>query len=298
MEHVRKTPPVYLDRAGDVHILARDPHDGANTRHFVVQSRVLALACDAWKSMFVPDSPFKAAAKTEDGMAEMLLEDNPQALALLLRIAHLRFDEVPRRLSLEELYNMVILTDKYLATRLVKPWAGLWIGHLKGSAKDCNRGWWLWIAWEYGEEALFEELATALITECTSMQRKRVFLVRKCIIDEILGVVYDELHTVYVLHAAEMPDYLSGDYYSSDVRCAIAINLHHAGLRAKRPASETIICSINELVKSLEAVERFYPVAGTSGLSMVMAMIVSSTPCPVGESHRIHMERQRRILSV
>ncbi|KKY13285.1 putative nuclear pore protein [Diplodia seriata] len=284
---------------------------------------MLALACDAWKSMFAPDSQFKAPAKNEDGMAETLLEDNPQALALLLRIAHLRFDEVPRRLSLEELYNMAILTDKYLPTRLVKPWAGLWIELLKGSAKDGNRGWWLWIAWEYGEEALFEELGTALVTECAidaeqyrlvhdgtllyedavppsapSDMLERVFLVRNRIIHEILDVVYDELHTVYVLRAAEMPDYLSGDYCSFDVRCSVAINLHHAGLRAKRPASETIICSINELVKSLEAVERFYPVAGTCGLSMVMAMIVSSTPSPVGESHRIHMERQRKTLSV
>ncbi|KAF9629993.1 hypothetical protein BFW01_g174 [Lasiodiplodia theobromae] len=99
------------------------------------------------------------------------MEDDPDALALLLRIAHLKFNEVPRALSLDALYEVAVLTDKYFATSLVKPWIKQWIEPLKISRIQWHDIKWLWIGWEFGDEDLFNRSVQWLLKDSDDLEQ-------------------------------------------------------------------------------------------------------------------------------
>lgn len=170
--------PIFFDPDGDVHILVHNPYNEKKTK-FIASSKAMSFACDAWRKMLAPNGGFKESQET-DGKRHISMEDNPDALALLLRIAHLQFDKVPRALSLDAFYEVAVLTDKYFATSLVRPWIREWSNRLQqcdrlswidqSEAIDQEthiwslRNWdqlplqWLWIAWEFGDEDLFDKL--------------------------------------------------------------------------------------------------------------------------------------------
>lgn len=151
----------------------------------------MSFACDAWSKMLAPNGGFKESQET-DGKRHISMEDNPDSLALLLRIAHLKFDKVPRTLSLDALYEVAVLTDKYFATSLVRPWIREWSNQLKQSDQlrwinqseaVNNAGYirslstwerlplkWLWIAWEFGDEDLFGKLVQWLFKEKSNLE--------------------------------------------------------------------------------------------------------------------------------
>ncbi|KAL1643529.1 hypothetical protein SLS58_004889, partial [Diplodia intermedia] len=116
---------IFFDPQGDTRLLVKvDESD----KVFVVCAKAMCLACDAWKCMLSPDGFFKEAQPAADGMREVELpEDDGNALAILLNIAHLRFDEVPETLTFSELLALSVLTDKYGAAKLVKPRVKTWI---------------------------------------------------------------------------------------------------------------------------------------------------------------------------
>jgi len=92
-------------------------------------------------------------------------EDDPDALLLLLRIAHLDFVSVKKRLSVEELYNLAILCDKYDCVHLIKPWVDEWYRDaelLRIVGESSKR---LFIAWSFGRIESFEIAASALLTQ-------------------------------------------------------------------------------------------------------------------------------------
>ncbi|KAJ2969301.1 hypothetical protein NUW58_g10021 [Xylaria curta] len=110
-----------------------------------------------------------------------LPEDNPTALALLLNIVHGRFDVVPSYedlLYIRDLYNVSVVTDKYDMTHILQPWARGWMRSTLcsteltgGSLREqyCQER--LWISWELGDRANFEEIAKVLLlTSCLSIR--------------------------------------------------------------------------------------------------------------------------------
>ncbi|KAL0257920.1 hypothetical protein SLS55_007088 [Diplodia seriata] len=107
---------IFFDPQGDTRLLVKvDEVD----KVLVVCARVMCLVCDAWKCLLSPDGSFKEAQPTADGMREVdLPEDDGNALAILLNITHLRFDE--RQLPFLNCWlALSVLTDKYGATKLV-----------------------------------------------------------------------------------------------------------------------------------------------------------------------------------
>ncbi|KAF2135482.1 uncharacterized protein K452DRAFT_195140, partial [Aplosporella prunicola CBS 121167] len=92
-------------------------------------------------------------------------EDNPEALALLLNIAHLRFTEVPTKIDFKLLVHLAILTDKYGATKCIRPWIKKWMDDLEHLIHFSGHEEWLWIAWEYGNLEQFERILTRLFRD-------------------------------------------------------------------------------------------------------------------------------------
>lgn len=131
---------------------------------FLVSSQAMCLACDAWSRMLAPDGYFKEAQPTADGMKEVELpDDKGEVLAILLDIAHLRFDKIPKTLRFRGLLDVAVLTDKYGLTKLVEPWVHKWLEDAKATINKPGHEKWLWIAWEFGDAETFDKVCRRLI---------------------------------------------------------------------------------------------------------------------------------------
>lgn len=157
MEHSRATKTIYFDRRGDVRFLVDDTY-------LVVSSKTMSLISDPWKAMLGPDGAFSEAQPEKDKVIP-LPEDNLEALTILLHIAHLKFNKVPRHIEFEELVNLAVLTDKYQATQIVSPWLKDWLEPLNKTVGKDGYEDWLWIAWEYGLDEIFQLVANQLVLE-------------------------------------------------------------------------------------------------------------------------------------
>ncbi|KAK8223656.1 hypothetical protein HDK90DRAFT_470380 [Phyllosticta capitalensis] len=152
-----------FDPDGDVRLLIYDSveHDTVR-KDFLVNSRALSLASDVWKAMF--SGRFRESSRSRDEGIEFQ-DDNPEALATLLSIAHLRFHEVPQEseIKFHQLVGITVLTDKYGATHLLRPWFKSWLESARQYLHKTGYEEWLWIAWELGLVQTFENLSRHLV---------------------------------------------------------------------------------------------------------------------------------------
>jgi hypothetical protein len=92
-------------------------------------------------------------------------DDEPDALLVLLRIAHLQFKDVPTSPSYEILLNLAILCDQYSCVALARPWFHDWFANEEVESVRNNQGSWLNIAWVFGREKAFEAVAKKMVKE-------------------------------------------------------------------------------------------------------------------------------------
>jgi hypothetical protein len=165
--------------SGDTRLLVSSP-EGEITA--AVSSHAMSLASPVWKKFISPPwRPFqiiktnKTSRSEEDGGARLssgtqldepldFREDDADALLLILRIAHLDFISVKKRLSVEELYNLAILCDKYDCVHLIKPWVDEWLrdAELQILGESAKR---LFIAWSFGRTERFKNAASVLLMQ-------------------------------------------------------------------------------------------------------------------------------------
>ncbi|TVY49041.1 hypothetical protein LOCC1_G001343 [Lachnellula occidentalis] len=143
-----------------------------------VSSHALCLASPAWhKFVYPPWSPI-ADQKEETGpdlqgdskatiAAIDFKDDNGEALLLLLRVAHLKFADVPSKLSYEQFLNVAILCDEYDCVNLVKPWLSKWFAYKHGAENygAYQEGDYLFIAWVFGRQKTFNDLAKMMLLD-------------------------------------------------------------------------------------------------------------------------------------
>ena len=156
------SPPITLfDPQGDVKLL---PSSSDGVQVFVVSSKTMTLVSDPWRAMLDPRGMFSEAQP--QGSKEIPLpDDDPEPLSLLLHIAHLQFDKVPLQLEFEDLLAVAILTDKYQATQVVRPWLSRWIKHLEDLVDKPGYEEWLRIAWDFGIGSFFKRVASRMVVE-------------------------------------------------------------------------------------------------------------------------------------
>jgi hypothetical protein len=158
---------------------------------FKVSSHALCFASQVWKKFLFP--PFeKLSISTTDNDNESESDevasghndkrhkenvqsdvakeidfsgDDGDALLILLQIAHLQFCKIPSRLTYKTLYQIAVLCDQYNCAPLVRPWLASWLEDEKQeSLKEGCEGW-LFIAWMFGRDTVFEDLACKLVRE-------------------------------------------------------------------------------------------------------------------------------------
>ena len=86
-------------------------------------------------------------------------------MEIILNIAHLKFEKIPFTLELEEMVSLAVLTDKYGATKIVRPWIPSWTAHLKQYVKKPGFEQFLWIAWEFGMSEEFNRIAAGIVLQ-------------------------------------------------------------------------------------------------------------------------------------
>ncbi|KUJ06370.1 uncharacterized protein LY89DRAFT_790538 [Mollisia scopiformis] len=131
-------------------------------------SDALYLASPVWKKFLFP--PWQTDEELRHSVKQIDCTGNDsEALLILLNIAHLKFHKVPEHLGYETLLNIATLCDQYDCIHLLRPWLvhNLWLqGEEDASNLSFKKGQygWLFIAWVFGREKIFEDLAVQMVT--------------------------------------------------------------------------------------------------------------------------------------
>lgn len=152
---IRPTKMVKLNPDGDLR-LNMAPHDN-EPYAFRVCSAMLRRHSPVWKAMLFGPGWIKSkpSAAGKDWVVN-LLEDPASPIEIILDIIHGRFERVPQTLRLEDLYNLLVFTNKYDMSGILRPWCSQWIKVARRFCLDTNGiRRWLFVAWELGDEILF-----------------------------------------------------------------------------------------------------------------------------------------------
>ncbi len=147
---------------GDVLIQAMDQGAKVTGR---VSKDAMSRASPVWKKFVTP--PWEAnstAGDTKPAKSPIsFLEDDPDALCLLLNITHFKFRKVPVKLPYRLFYKVAILCDQYNCVEIVQPWIRGWLKDEDVESQKVGQEGWLFIAWVFGREKVFSKLASDLV---------------------------------------------------------------------------------------------------------------------------------------
>lgn len=140
-----------------------------------VSSSALRLASPVWRTMFNPSGHFLESTAKEISFPD----DDPTALLIVLRIAHLRFKEVPDSLGFEEIVNVSVICDKYDTVSIVRPFLVKWAG--RDMKVSPGKEQWIFVAWAFGYEDVFKSGVQKLVREVIVDDKGRSMFGRKAV---------------------------------------------------------------------------------------------------------------------
>jgi hypothetical protein len=88
-------------------------------------------------------------------------EDNPEAMLLLLRVAHLEFASIPTTIAQQTLYQLAVMCDKYDCVEMLQPWIKVWLK--SNDLTSLERAGNAFICWTFGDEKAYEQVIKSLI---------------------------------------------------------------------------------------------------------------------------------------
>jgi hypothetical protein len=169
--------PSFTFDNGDIRILIKCGNGVETTG--LVSSHAMSLASPVWQKFifppFGPTTPRVEAGSDQGNIANNqhtrqqpveqidFREDDPEALRILLRIAHLKFRDIPAKPPYKTLLNIAILCDQYDCVDLVGAFLPLWFQEEESESKKGGQSNWLFIAWVFGRKKVFEDLAKHLV---------------------------------------------------------------------------------------------------------------------------------------
>ena len=165
---------VQFDADGDILLLLGDILRGS--ARFQVSSHALCLTSPVFRAMLGANGKFKESKdlqgkKSGEPPVEITLhDDDPEALAVILRIVHHQHDCVPESLSEANLWQIAILVDKYDLREATKLWINLWIkpyldqaGLPLASSSYFTGDKGIFLAYAFGNEVLFKSISKNII---------------------------------------------------------------------------------------------------------------------------------------
>ncbi len=113
-----------LDPRGDLVLVAGECDV---TTRFRVCSRSMARASPFWATMLFGPFMEGKGQQTTDDWSVALPEDDPTALSIVLRAVHGHLSTLPRTLSLDQLFSLAVVCDKYDMVRSLTTFWGGWV---------------------------------------------------------------------------------------------------------------------------------------------------------------------------
>ncbi|KAI0146792.1 hypothetical protein BJ166DRAFT_629301 [Pestalotiopsis sp. NC0098] len=155
-----------LDPWGDLTL--RIGPDG-EAEDYIVDPRALARASPVFERMLYGDfaEGNQSAGEAIGGWTVRLPDDNPWTMGRFLSTMHGKYDESLGVLSIDEIYDLILVAHYYDAIKLLQPWAGAWLDHVKSLTEDVHAPplKMLWIAWELGSVPLVHEICRCIVLE-------------------------------------------------------------------------------------------------------------------------------------
>ncbi|KAF9877847.1 hypothetical protein CkaCkLH20_04423 [Colletotrichum karsti] len=142
---------ILIDSLGDLTLCV-----GPHLEQYQVCSRTVARASPVFMRMF--NGNFVESRPSSGDWVINLPDDAIKPMKLFLNITHGNFGSVPQTLSTRDLYNLIVLLDKYDALEVIRPWAGAWV---EGISDDLEQPALLYIARELGDAQLLQEALKA-----------------------------------------------------------------------------------------------------------------------------------------
>ena len=151
------TEPTEVGPSGD---LTLQVGVGEHRKAFIVSSKAMSLASHVWCKMLDPTR--LCEQKRVD-----LLDDDPDALLILLRISHLQFSNVPLHVEYTILVHLAVLCDKYEMAQIllpwIRPWQADWMPHsLKRGYENL-----LFVAWVFSDLETYNAIARQWVMKST-----------------------------------------------------------------------------------------------------------------------------------
>ncbi|KAI8157128.1 hypothetical protein KHU50_009643 [Colletotrichum sp. SAR 10_65] len=155
----------YFDSRGDLTLKVGGVSDEKlRVYEFVVCSRSLARWSSVFRAMlftgFAESRPRDKAPWTVE-----MPEDSVSPVFLVLSIVHGHFQHIPKSLQQDQLYQLLVVTEKYDMTQTLSPWASTWFQPYAATKTSVTEGKEvvMWISWELGHEETFRSYAKSLL---------------------------------------------------------------------------------------------------------------------------------------
>lgn len=148
--------------------------EGSSPARFFVSSTVLCAGSSVFAAMLGPSSHFAegialrhAQAAGGDRYIQILFDDDPVALAVILNAMHFQLENMPRDITVEQLMQLAIVCNKYNCAAVLMPFVERWIatGECQEVQKPTQRIQMLFITWVFGVGDEFGELTRMLISK-------------------------------------------------------------------------------------------------------------------------------------
>lgn len=161
---------ISLHDNGDRTIIVGEKENGQ--RIYRVSTLAMSMASPIWKAMFNPASGFR------ESNPDIVVEfpgDDPDAMLILLRIAHLQFKDVPKSVTFACLAELAVLCDKYDTVGLVQPFIENWMRPWTLLCLESGYEDWLFIAWTFGCQQIFDRLVESLVLSTSASDLDLLF---------------------------------------------------------------------------------------------------------------------------
>lgn len=154
-----------IDPRGDLRLRVI-PNEG-EPAVFVTSSLALARASPVFDRMLYGEfAEAKPAGPDAKDWTVELPDQKPETMHLFLNITHGHFQKVPKTVSIDELYDLTVLTNYLDSTKSLVPWIERWMALINiNDIKSEFMAQFLWIAWEFGARDDFVVIARRMLME-------------------------------------------------------------------------------------------------------------------------------------
>lgn len=146
-------------------ILVGNEADPGGLRKFFVSRPHMEQISDRWRETIRGNTVtvFPGVRRTKP---IVFPDDDANTIRLVLQIAHLQFHKVPKHLSLDELISLAKVAERYDLNHILTSSLDTWLAPHRPRFLEPGYEPWLCIAWQFGLEDDFIQLATHLAVHC------------------------------------------------------------------------------------------------------------------------------------